>query len=98
MRFCVTPESYQKTIAGKRAGCTRANEVWTSKSFKFDDSCPNLKAHTEVFFDGPEGYHLVQQGSMERSGNTTQIKSSGTAHFVAADCGTLVPGRAEVVP
>jgi hypothetical protein len=102
-RVCVTAETWAKAFSSasdRTAGCTRSNESYGASRFSFDMSCPamNSSAHFEMDFTSGDSGHGRMHMDMNPQGHHATVDTVLNAHYVSSDCGTLGPGKSEIVP
>ena len=102
-RVCVTADTWAKSFGNtsdRMAGCTRSNESYGAKHYSFDLSCPamNGSAHFEMDFTSDDSGHGKLHMDMNPNGHHAIVDSVLNSHFVSSDCGSLAPGKSQVVP
>ena len=101
-RVCVTAETWAKAFGNndRMAGCTRSNDSYGAKHYSFDLSCPamNGTAHMEMDFSSEDSGHGKLHMDMSPNGHHAIVDTVLNSHFVSADCGSLGPGKSEIVP
>ena len=104
---CMTQEEWAKSIEkmnNNESKCTYTNRSITSQKFSFDMSCASehggvFTGHFEMLVDDPEHTHgsAHMKGEMGPGGQPMTIDTTLSAHYLAADCGTVKPGEAKVI-
>lgn len=101
-RFCMTPQSYQESMAHVPAGCTISNKKQTATSITGDVSC-NLQhggtttGHIEVEMPDTSTIRSTVSLTINAQGQTVPMTLTTESHYVAADCGAIVPGQAKII-
>ena len=101
-RTCVTAETWAKAFAGDRPGgeCTRTGEKLTGSHYTFDLTCPKMNGtiHGDMEFAelGSAGHGKVHM-EMSPGGHAVVSDMEFDSHFVSADCGSVAPGKAQLV-
>ena len=90
------------SLQQQRANCSKANPQMTSKEVTLDMSCgqsggASMKIHIDVVFDSDSSAHVTVHSEGEMSGHPFGSDGTGISRRIAADCGSVQPGRAQMV-
>jgi hypothetical protein len=91
-RSCITPDTFQQAWGGLK-GCTRDNVVSGQKGFSYDLTCGRSKIQFAMTFDTPE--HGTY--SMHSVSGSSTMETVADATFISSDCGSVVPGKPQMV-
>jgi hypothetical protein len=102
-RSCLTPQSYQDTMAHIPPGCTIANKTQTATSITGDLSCTlqhggTTTGHIDVEMPDPATVRSKIDLSISVQGQTMPMTLTTDSHFVSADCGDVAPGGSKIIP
>ncbi len=99
-RNCVNAETWAKafTDSGRAGSCSRTNEKYAAGHLSFDMACPNVSGtgHGEMNFAAGAGQGKVHL-DMNMAGRAVSSDMVIESHYVGADCGTVVPGKPEII-
>lgn len=99
-RSCVTAETWARTFtdSGRAGDCTRSNEKFVDGHLTFDMACPRIggTGHGDMRFANGSGHGTVHL-DMNLGGHPVSSEMVIDSHFVDADCGSVVPGKPEIV-
>jgi hypothetical protein len=97
---CYTPETWTHILANRaNKSCTFSNESIAGSHLSLDISCASMgmKMHIDGSFPTMETGH----GTVHMEANTPQMNmvsdSTYDTHFVSSDCGSIAPGKTEIV-
>ena len=100
-RVCVTPESYQSAFARMPAGCTISNQQRTHTHASADIECTLNNSHStghfDVDFPDPETSHSTVVVNMTIQGQAMPMTIKTDAKFIGSDCGSVVPGKPQII-
>jgi hypothetical protein len=92
-RYCITPDTFEQAWNSQSKSCTRENVVTGPKSFSYDMTCGKSTGHYSMTFETKESgsytLHMV-------NGSQT-IDTAGTTTFISSDCGSVAPGKPQMV-
>jgi hypothetical protein len=101
VRMCVTAESYQNAFARMPPGCTISNQTRTATHASADIACTfnNVQStgHFDVDFPDSETSHSTVTVNMNIQGQTQAMTIKTDGKFVSSDCGSVVPGKPQLV-
>jgi hypothetical protein len=101
-RSCYTPETWVNLLASARnnKSCTISNQSISGSHLSLDISCGDqmvMKMHIEGQFTTMESGH----GTVHLEGNNPQMNivsdSTYNTHFISSSCGSVAPGKSEIV-
>jgi hypothetical protein len=97
-RHCYSADMWVRSAV--RKDCELSNESWSPQHYSYDLSCPrehNMTTHMQVDFLNAESMHAVAHIRSSSNGPDSAI---GTVeeHFVRAGCGSISPGKLDVMP
>ncbi|HTV08933.1 MAG TPA: DUF3617 family protein [Candidatus Aquilonibacter sp.] len=100
-RVCVTADSYQNAFARMPPGCTVSNQTRTATHASADIACTMNNAqssgHFEVDFPDPETSHSTVTLNMTVQGQTMPMTIKTDGKFISSDCGSVVPGKPQII-
>ena len=100
-RSCVTPQSVQSAFARMPAGCTISNQTQTSTHAGGDVSCTfqNVQSsgHFDIEFPDSETVHTKTTLTMTTQGTTRTMTTEAIGKFISSDCGSVAPGKPQIV-
>jgi hypothetical protein len=100
-RVCITPDSYQNAFAHMPPGCTVSNMNRSATRTSADIACTLNNAqstgHFDVTFPDPVTSHSTITINLSIQGQTQAMTIKTDGRFVSADCGSLEPGKAQIV-
>lgn len=104
-RTCATEQTIAESFASaeneQNADCVRSNEKMTSSEVSLDFSCgqegEKSQGHFSVVFDSDTVAHTTMHMTGNMRGRVIEASSTGTAKWLKSDCGSVVPGHAEMV-
>jgi hypothetical protein len=100
---CYTPETWANLLSntGNNKSCTVSNQTIAGSHISLDISCGDrmvLKMHMEGQFTSMESGH----GTVHMEGNNPQMNivsdSTYDTRFISSSCGSVAPGKTEIVP
>ena len=102
-RACKTLDTYQNWFSGtSQEKCVVSNVAWTSNSYKADFACKDRGStgHVDITFDSSTATRSVVRVNMPATGSrqVVQVDSTSTAKFIGSDCGTVEPGKIQILP
>lgn len=102
-RSCVTPQSYQDTMAHVPPGCTVSNKTQTATSLSGDISCTlphggTTTGHIDVETPDPTTVRSIIKLSVTANGQTVPMTMTTESHFISENCGDIAPGQSKIVP
>lgn len=98
-RSCFTAETWTTLLARAENSCTIGNQSFGGPHYTLDISCEKsgMKIHMDGLFPTPES----GQGTSHTTVDNAQVHMVADAkydmHFVSSDCGTVQPGKTEIV-
>lgn len=101
-RSCITPQSYQESIAHVPPGCTVTNKTQTATSISGDLSCTlqhggTTTGHIDVEMPDPVTMRSTIKLMVNAQSQSVPMTLTTDSHFVSADCGDIAPGQAKMV-
>jgi hypothetical protein len=92
---CVTESNWSTLVGPTAPGCTKTNEVWSTKSYDFDVACPtNPKtASIAIHFDNPETQHVILHVYATHEGTPVNIAQEVEGRWISATCGDVSTDR-----
>ena len=102
-RSCLTPQSYQDSMAHVPPGCTITNKTQTPSSISGDVSCTlqhggTTTGHIDVEWpDASTVKSTISLNVTAPGGQSMPMTLTTDSHFVGTDCGDIAPGQGKVV-
>lgn len=101
VHVCVTAESYQEAFSRMPPGCTMSNTVRGRTHVSSDIACKmhdsTSSGHFDVDFPDAESGHAVMTLNMMIQGHPMAMTIKTDSHFVSSDCGSVLPGKPQII-
>ena len=100
-RSCATAESWAKMLGSSQRtdACQRTNESFSGGHYTFDMSCPSMngKGHADFDLSDSTATHGTVHMDMSPGGRQATSDLVVEGRFISADCGSVVPGKPELL-